>query len=472
MRICKITIIFVLLLFLTSCLSLLDRISGVTVESIQERGKLIAVTSYGVNSYFIYRGEPFGFEYEMLKLLADKLDVELEIKLADGRAPLIDILNSDYGDIIASNIAVTRQRMREYDFTEHFLSSRQVLIQKESDSPVHNLIDLIGKEVTVIRGSHYEERLKNLSEEIGGEINIVTVSPEFSEEELIQKVANGEIDFTIADETVAMINQFYYPGIDIDTEVSFPQRVAWVVRRKSPEFKEYLDEWIEELRADGTLNTLYDKYYKINRVLEEHLIYSQDLEVVSSISEYDDLIRKYAFIVSWDWRLIASLIYQESRFKPRARSWAGAQGLMQLMPATARALGVRNSYSPEENIFAGVRHLKGLKDIWSERVQGDENQTMFILASYNAGSGHVEDAQRLARKYGKNPLIWRDNVEIYMQKLASPEYYNDPVVANGYCRGSEPYNYVRDILERFETYKKHVPLFPEEKESEEGMVPL
>lgn len=445
-----------------SCLKMLDTISGVSTTRIRERGKLIALTTYGENSYFIYRGEPFGFEYELLSLLADELGVELEIRLADKSAPLIDMLNSGEGDLIAANIAITKKRLNEYDFTDHILTSRQVLVQRSGNSEqLRNVTELIGREILVIENSHYYERLLNLSAEIGGDIVIQTVPHDVSEEDLIKQVSEGKIEYTIADETIAMINRLYYKNIDIQTPVSFPQRIAWIVRRHSPEFLDFVNSWIEKAKNDGTLEELYNKYFMVDRVLEERIAFSQDPENQNTISPYDDLIRKYTVLINWDWRLIASIMYQESRFNPRARSWAGAVGLMQIMPQTARMLGMKDRLDPEDNIYGAIRHLKGLIDLWVAEIGSGPELVNFVLASYNAGSGHVEDARKLARKYGKDPDVWYDNVDLYMLKLSNPQYYNDPVVENGYCRGSEPYNYVREIVQRYGTYRENIPLIPD-----------
>jgi membrane-bound lytic murein transglycosylase F len=455
--------LFILLSLLSfmSCLRLLDTVSGVTIERIKERGSLIAITTYGENSYFIYRGEPFGFEYELLTLLADELEVDLEIHLAESGTPLIDTLNNREGDLIAANIAITKTRAETYDFTNQILTTQQVLVQRNYATgiePVRNVTELIGREITVIANSHYYDRLINLQEEIGGTIRIKTVDHEESEEDLIRKVSNGLIPFTVSDETVAMIHKLYYPNIDIQTPVSFPQRVAWIVRRESPELRDFINNWIERSKKDGTLDRLYEKYYLLDRILEEKITFSLDPEKKNVISPYDELIRKYAPLINWDWRLIASIIYQESRFNPRARSWAGAVGLMQIMPQTARALEMSDRLNPEESIHGGIRHLKGLIELWTAEVGSGPELTHFVLASYNAGSGHVEDARKLALKNGKDPNIWFDNVDFYMLKLSNPQFYNDPIVEYGYCRGSEPYNYVKEIVTRYNTYKQNIPL--------------
>jgi membrane-bound lytic murein transglycosylase F len=148
-------------------------------------------------------------------------------------------------------------------------------------------------------------------------------------------------------------------------------------------------------------------------------------------------------------------MYQESRFKPNAKSWAGASGLLQLMPATAREVGVRDPFDPEDNIAGAVRYIKWLNGFWDERITDEGERLKFILASYNTGAGHVEDAQRLTSKYGGDPLRW-EHVSYWLLQKSTQKYASDDVVKFGFCRGLEPVNYVDHILRRYAHYKEHV----------------
>ena len=156
--------------------------------------------------------------------------------------------------------------------------------------------------------------------------------------------------------------------------------------------------------------------------------------------------------MNWDWRLLASLVYQESQFLPYKKSWAGAVGLMQLMPKTAREFGAHDLLDPQENINAGTNYLRWLQNYWRD-IPNSGERVKFVLASYNVGTGHVQDARRLAEKYGKDPNIWEDNVAFFLLKKSQKEYYDDEVVNFGYCRGEEPIRYVDEILKRYEHYK-------------------
>ncbi len=439
----------------------------VDLPAIKERGKLIAITGYSSTSYFVYRGRPMGYEYELLKRLADHLGVDLEIKLARNMDQVFSMLNKGEGDIVAYGMTVTLDRKEKVDFTHYHDKVTQVLVQKRpenwrrmsmgsiDDSLVKNALGLIGKTVHVRKNSSYFERLKNLEEEIGGQINIETVPGNVSTDELIRRVATGEIEYTVADKNIAQVNKTYHPNIDIRTDISFPQRLAWAVRKNSPELLETVNDWIVQMRKKSDYYVIYNKYFK-NRKLQTKRVKSELYSKSSGkISEYDHLFKEYGRKIGMDWRLLASQAYQESHFRPKVASWAGAKGLMQLMPATAKRFGASDPNDPRQSVKAGTNYLSWLEEHWKS-VEDSSERIRFMLASYNVGEGHVKDAQRLAKKHGKDPKEW-DVVQEFLLKKQKREYYNDPVVKYGYCRGREPVNYVREIIERFEHYSRFVP---------------
>lgn len=452
---------------LTGCIDIYENISSVDIADIKKRGKIVALTSYGPNSYFLYKGQPMGYEYELLNKLALDMGVQLEIVIVRDLDNIPNMLNSGVGDIVAANIAVTKKKARSLEFTEHLTLTRQVLIQRapgyvppKADANktelVRTTVDLLGKKVHVRGGSPYHTRLKNLSEEIGGEIEIVEVPPSVLTEDLIKQVSDGEIDYTVADESTALINRAYYPGIDTDTPISFPQRIAWVVRNKSPELRETVNAWIRKMKTTDGYSVIYNRYYRDPIQYRDRLASQFFSPGGGQLSRYDAVFKKAAKESGLDWRLLAAVAYQESRFDPQARSWAGAQGVMQLMPPTAASLGVVNPLNPEDNIRGGTKYLVAMMDQWKPHVPDPDERIKFALASYNAGAAHVEDARKLAKKHNKDSAVWFDQTELFILALARPEFFNDPVVQYGYLRGEEPYNYVRQILDRYEHYKKLV----------------
>ena len=274
-------------------------------------------------------------------------------------------------------------------------------------------------------------------------------------DEIIEKVADGEIKYTISDDNIASIMATYYPVLDVNVPVSFSQRIAWATRHESKNLLIATNNWLKQLKREIDFNVIYNKYFKNKKNFRRRIksnFYSLNKQ---QISPYDNLIKKYATPLNWDWRLVASQIYQESKFDPRVSSWASASGLMQLMPNTAKELGVTNRADPEQSIKGGTKYLKQL---WKrfENITDSVQRTKFTLASYNCGLYHVKDAQNLAKKRGLNENVWDNNVEDMILELSQPKNYRDPIIKYGYVRGIEPYNYVIQIFERYKHYTQFI----------------
>ncbi|MEA3477350.1 MAG: transporter substrate-binding domain-containing protein [Bacteroidota bacterium] len=437
------------------------------LKEIKESGTLYAVTMYSSTSYFLYRGHTMGFEYELLERIAKHLDVELQIVIAKDIFEMVEKLHEGKADIIAHGLAVTRLRKEYVNFTDELFLSHQVLVQRKpenwrqmklheiQESLISDNIELVGKTVSVRLNSSYFHRLNNLMEEIGDEIYIDTMPGDLETEKLIRMVVDGQIKFTVADNNIASINASYYPELDIKVPMSFSQRIAWSVRKSSPDLVSAINRWLTEIKSTADFNVIYDKYFENKRDFRKRIKDDYFSSTSGKISQYDPLIKKYSKDLDWDWRLVSSLVYQESQFDPQAKSWAGAQGLMQLMPATARELGVNDRANPEENIKGGTKYLKYLWDKW-EDINDSTQRIKFVMASFNCGYYHVKDATNLAEKHQHDKSKWDDNVELYILKLSNPEFFNDPVVHHGYARGIEPFTYVYEIFERFDHYRKFV----------------
>jgi len=316
---------------------------------------------------------------------------------------------------------------------------------------LRNQLDLAHKTIIVQKKSAHFERLKSLAQEIGDTINMIEVP--FKSEELIKNVANGEIEYTICDENVAIVNSTYYPDIDINTPVSFSQNIAWGLRKQnSSRLLNELNIWIKDYRRTGSYALLYAKYFKNSR--SSKIVKSDYYTLLTGkVSQYDDLIKSASVKINWDWRLLASLIYQESRFNPHIKSYAGAYGLMQVMPVTGKHFGIDVTSSVANNVRAGIMYINWLQSLFESKIPDENERIKFILASYNAGPGHILDAMRLAEKNNMDPRKWDGNVAYWLSKKSEPKYFNDAAVRSGYFRGTESINFVSEILERFEHYK-------------------
>jgi len=433
------------------------------LDSIVRRGTLRAVTDFNSADYFVYRGECMGFHYELLRAFSDHLGLGLELVTEENIGNAFDMLNSGDVDILAMGLTVTPERNRSILFTEPIDSTRQVIVQRKphnwqklSSSDLEkkllrNYTDLAGKSVFVQKGSIHSEYLHRIGKEIGQPLTVVEVP--FDPEVLIQLVDNGEIDYAVCDENIAKVNASLYGNIDIGMTLSGVQKLSWGIRKTgSEQLQKELDQWISTFRKTTTFAVIYNKYYK--NPGSKDIVRTVHYSINSGkVSPSIDLIKKYSILIKWDWWLLASLICQESGFVPDVVSKAGAYGLMQIMPETGKNFGIDIKASPDNNIKAGIKYINWLHQIFDPLVPDERERTKFILASYNAGPGHILDAMKLAGKNGKDPQIWTGNVEEWLQKKSDPKYYSDSLVKFGFFRGRESTAFVNQVLSRYEHYK-------------------
>jgi hypothetical protein len=225
-------------------------------------------------------------------------------------------------------------------------------------------------------------------------------------EPLIEAVAEGRIRLTISAENLAELSKARFANIVAQPVVGDEEPVVWAVRRNDPVLLGQVNGWLASSGGRTLRDQLYTKYFEDRRGYQRRVEDELFAAGSGNISEFDTLLAREAKGLGWDWRLLAAQVAQESRFNPRARSFAGARGLLQLMPRTAREMGVRNSNDPGQNVAGGVKYLARLTALWEDDIPDEAERLKFVLASYNAGRGHVLDAQRLAEKHGDDPQRW------------------------------------------------------------------
>ncbi|MEX2483407.1 MAG: transporter substrate-binding domain-containing protein [Brumimicrobium sp.] len=437
------------------------------LKEILKANKLTVLAENSATSYFIYKGQKMGLEYEILKEFARDLGVKLEIQVVKNLDEIIDKLNRGEGDLISCNYTITNERRRKIDFSEPFMRTSQVLIQRKPDDWKNKrksqwkkeLItepdQLSRKTIHVWKNSSYYERLINLQSELGDTIFLKGLDGNVIPEDVIEMVSKGFIDYTVTDKNVALINQRFYPNIDATLELSVKQKIAFGIRKSSPLLRKRLNAWLKDFMKTSTYHYIKHKYLNMSSFSGKA---KQEYSSINGgvISPYDREIKIAAEKYGWDWRLLASLIFQESKFKTGSESWAGAYGLMQFMPGTGPTYGVYPNSTPSVQIEGGMKKIHKNFQQW-ESIPDSIQRVKFTLGTYNAGIGHILDAQRLAKKYGKDPTIWDDNVEVYIKRLSKPEFYQDEVCYYGYLRGTETFNYVRSIFIRYKEYKTAFP---------------
>ncbi|HEX3144413.1 MAG TPA: transporter substrate-binding domain-containing protein [Pyrinomonadaceae bacterium] len=447
---------------------------------IKKAGTLTVLAPYNSTTYFVYRGEPLGYEYELLQSFAKSEGLELKMIVVADPKSLFAILNSGEGDIAADRLVPTADSQTDVSFTNALYRTEPVLVQQDAPpekagkgtekklnpGPADQLpavdiqarlvtrpAQLSGRTVTLPEQSPYGRTLVEVSDEISGEIHVVEIGGQIQDEALAEKVAKGEVQFTVMQKNLADLKEAEFKNLKVRPVLSKSHSVAWAVRKNSPDLLNALNKWIDEKQNGSFFDKLYQKYFIDRRNYLERVESGFLTSKTGKLCAYDDLLKQHAGELPWDWRLLAAQAFQESRFKPDAHSWAGAAGLLQLMPATAKQYGVKNALDPEDNVQGAVKFLKWLNGFWGERIKDDNERLKFVLASYNTGAGHVQDAQRLAEKYGGNPQSWED-VSYWLLQKSTQEYSTDPVVKFGFCRGLEPVNYVSHILERYDRYKQ------------------
>ncbi len=437
------------------------------LDYIRKRGKLIAITDNNSTNYFIYKGEPMGFHYELLKSFSDHIGVDIEIITDNNPKHASDMLNTGKADLIAMGLDSTSFGSGNIRFTEPVDETRLVLVKRKPGNwkifsgmnpdrqLIRNPMGLGNKTIYIQEGSLNFGQIEAMEQMIGDSSMIIEVP--FEPEQLIKNVANGEIEYAVCNENIASVNSTYYPEIDVSTPLSLPRGLVWGVRKnKSDSLLYELNHWITAFRKTESYSLLYSKYFKNSR---SSIIIRSDYYASNAgkISQYDDMIVRFSESIKWDWRLLASLIYQESRFESDVISKAGAYGLMQIMPVTGRHFGIDVTTSAENNLKVGILLIKWLNSYFDSKIYNEDERLNFILAAYNAGPGHVLDAMKLAEKNGMDSHKWDGNVAFWLLKMADPLYYKDKVVKNGYFRGVESVKFVSEVRDRFEQYKNIIP---------------
>jgi len=401
--------------------------------------KIVVLAEKSITSFIELDGVKMGFEYELLKEYAKSIGVNVEVKLISNLDDVDLQLNRLEGDIIACSYTVTKDRKKTIDFTLPYLRSAQVLIQRlPSDSTPQYIKDpmqLAHKKIAVWKNSSYYHRIKYLEQEIGEPIEVQALDGHFTPEELLAKVANKEIDYTVVDNHIAVANAFVYSHLDHHLRLSIKQQIAFGIRKNNPKLKESMDAWIKTFRKTPHFRFLKKKYFDGKELT--HLTYTDYLNSGGGkLSSYDKLFKKEAKKYNMEWHIIGAIVQQESNFTPYIKGKGGAFGLMQFMPGTGKRYGVHAASSPESQIKAGMKKIVADFKLWNS-IPDYQQRIKFVFATYNAGHSPIEKAQKRAIENGLNPLVWDNNVESVLLKR----------------KGKRVASYVKEVYHRYQTMK-------------------
>ncbi len=431
-----------------------ERLVTADLDGIRKRGVLRVLTRNSPVTYFLHRGEQAGFDYQMAKLAAEALKVRLEVVVPPTYGQLIDWLKEGRGDVIAAALTVTPERQQQVAFSRPYLYVDEVLVQRAGAPKPASLEELKGKAIHIRKTSSHFATLSALKARYGFEI--VEEPEEMDTETLIDRVARGEIPYTVTDSHILAAERVYRE--DVEAALTVPGQgepagkdghygIAFAVRPENVKLRAFLDGFVQKTYRGIDYNMARRRYFEGRRA--EAPVTAEASSGTGDISPYDTLVQSYSARYGLDWRLMVAQMFQESRFDPKARSWVGAQGLFQVMPATGKELGFVKLEDPDQGIHAGVKYMHQLIGRIAPEIPFKQ-RLRFALAAYNAGLGHVLDARRLAQEQGLDPNRWFGNVEKAMLLLEKPKYYKR--ARHGYCRGSEPVKYVSEIQTRYGNY--------------------
>jgi membrane-bound lytic murein transglycosylase F len=432
------------------------------LSRIYERGFLIALTNSNSLDYFIQNGQPMGYQLELLESLADYLKIPLKIIALNDMEKLYYYLDLNVADLFACNLPVTAEGKKLLHFSQPLGETRQVLIQRKPVSGKknnHNLIsqfkDLSRDTVHIIHSPFLKSLLRPVLRKAGQQVVLIEEKG-LTPEELIRMVSQGKISYAICDENVALVAKRCYRNIDAGVLVTSFHPYAWGVKSSSDSLLRKVNAWMKEAKKKGEMKQIALSYF--NNPRTNRYFYSDYFSVKQPVlSPFDGQIRELSKTISWDWRLLASLIYEESKFRTGLTSSHHATGLMQLMPETARKFGMDSASSPARQLLAGVKFIQWLNQQLLPEIIDRRERINFILASYNVGLGKVLAAREKAVRSGKDPNRWNNNVDYYLTRrkkgtIASLQDSGIDLSPYGTAGG-----FVANILERYHHYKNNLP---------------
>lgn len=415
------------------------------LDTVRERGTLVMLTRNGASSYFIDGDGPTGPEYALAARFADRLGVEVEVRVAEAFEDLAELLAQGEGDLIAANLTATAARRDQLRFTVPYAQTHTLVVVRQGLRLPDELDDLVGLRGVVLAGSSYEALL----DAAGTPTNLEWARrADVGVEELLHSVAEGDYEYTLVDERIFRLQRRYYPGVRAAFTLGGDQPLAWAFQRDDDDsLVQAADLFLRGARADGTLAALEQEFFTPEEQLDTVDMITFQARMRDRLPHYLPFFQEAADQHGIDWRLLAAMGYQESHWDPQAASPTGVRGVMMLTLNTARSLGVDDRLDPLQSIRGGAAYFVRLRDRLPERIE-EPDRTWMALAAYNIGMGHLHDARRLTQEHGGDPDRWRDLRE-HLPLLAKEKYHRR--TRHGYARGYEAQAYVDNIQRFFET---------------------
>lgn len=410
------------------------------LEQVQQRGTLIVASRNSPTVYYESNDGPAGFEYELFKGFADYLDVDLEIRLPSLFSQILVAVQNQDVHMAAAGLTVTLERQQFLRFGPPIQEIQATVVYRRGQKKPRKVQDLVGSELEVVGDSSHSERLRQLQQVTPG-LSWVE-NHEDDANELTYRVANGELQYSVADSNLVDINRRYYPLLGTAMKISPPEKIAWAFHKSADlSLVNAAEAYFKQIEKSGELQRLTEQYYGHVQRLDNPGAARFAKQIDKKLAKYEPLFRAAAEESNFDWRLLAAVGYQESHWNPKARSPTGVRGIMMLTRTTAKELGVKNRLDPEQSIFGGARYLRSLHTRLPKDIT-EPDRTWMMLAAYNVGMGHLYDARILTKEQGGNRSLWID-VRERLPLLNQKKWYGN--TRRGFARGREAVEYVENI---------------------------
>ncbi len=394
-----------------------------------------------------------GLEFELLQRFARKLKMKLKIIPFDHPDSLLTALWQGRGDIGAGQFVHDREREHYLKTTDAYASVQPVIVMKRSEVLEQDSLPTLGSAVDSFPRA-IASPFSASSYTFFHALQLPVARPSSStEDELLVSVITGGHSTAIISDLRAGHEADHFPLLEFSEAMGEPQKLRFLTRASSPGLHAAIDEWLNDKR-EVEAHALIIRSYR-EEIPPPGPLHSRRAKGMrgDSISPFDEDFRQHAARSGYGWQLLAAMAWKETRFDSTVTSHKGAMGIMQFMPNTAERMGLDSASSMGDHIEAAARYISRLDTLWYRAVPDRKERLRFVLASYNAGPGHIIDAQRLAEQLGLDPKRWEGHVERAVLLLAKPRYFLRPEMKNGYCKGSQVFHYVRGVLVVYEQLK-------------------
>ena len=423
------------------------------LDKIKKKKYLNVVILNSPNTYYTDKTGKTGFEYTLISEFAKSIGVDLNLTVVSTISEALQKSREGVGDITVAGLTVTQKRQKEFKFGPQYATVQEQLIcsselYKTKKFP-RSFEDMANLKILVGKDTSYESTLNDIKTQVDNfDFN---TTDEYSTEQLLALTQKREIDCTVSDSTIFMINQRYYPKLVKALVLSKRKNLAWIIRKGDESLNEALYKWLNSFDRSGKMDELQEHYFTFLSIFDYYdtAIFYDRLK--TRLPKYKKYFMGAGEKYNIPWIILAAVSYQESYWNPKATSRTGVRGLMMLTNKTAKWMGVKNRLNPKQSIYGGAKYLQTIEKQIPPEIKG-LNRWYFTLASYNVGYGHILDAQTLARKLNKNPYSWIDVKEV-LPLLSHRRYFKD--LKYGYARGEEPVKYADSIHTYYDIILKH-----------------